>query len=285
MTQVLNKYREKYHLPFPDEIQAIREQYGLSASKMSEALGFGINTYRNYELGEVPSESNARLIQISKGPNDFLSLAKLSNSFNQKELDRLTDRVQHLVARAEATMWEKFTETYILNNQHPSEVTGYQRPTLEKAMNMIKFFAQRVKPFKTKLNKLMFYADFAHYRENLISITGLQYFAIKMGPVPNNFNALFDLAVSKGFVEVNYIVFDSNNGVVGEKFTSAINTNFNDTIFNASELKIMNLVADKFETATVSEIINLSHQEAAWLETENSTNPIDYSYGFTLKHI
>ncbi len=64
LTQVYNTYRTIHNLPFPDEIKKIREYYNLPASKMSEILGFGINTYRNYENGEIPSDSHARLIQL-----------------------------------------------------------------------------------------------------------------------------------------------------------------------------------------------------------------------------
>ena len=38
--QVHNLYRAKHHIPFPEEIKNIRLQYGLSAAKMSEVLGF-----------------------------------------------------------------------------------------------------------------------------------------------------------------------------------------------------------------------------------------------------
>src|SRR5260221_9174656 len=51
VNQLYNQYREKYGVPFPDEIKEIREQYGLSATKMSEILGFGVNSYRQYEGG------------------------------------------------------------------------------------------------------------------------------------------------------------------------------------------------------------------------------------------
>jgi DNA-binding transcriptional regulator YiaG len=43
LTQAYNQYRTRCNLPFPDEIKALREQYGLSAAKMSEILGFGAN--------------------------------------------------------------------------------------------------------------------------------------------------------------------------------------------------------------------------------------------------
>src|SRR6266516_22227 len=41
--QVHNQYREKYGIPFPEEIKSVREKYKVSASKISEILGFGAN--------------------------------------------------------------------------------------------------------------------------------------------------------------------------------------------------------------------------------------------------
>ncbi len=38
MTQVYNMYRKKYNIPSLEEIIAIREQYDISATKMSEIL-------------------------------------------------------------------------------------------------------------------------------------------------------------------------------------------------------------------------------------------------------
>ena len=61
--QVTNQYREKHGIPYQDEIIATRERYGVSASKMSLILGFGTNQYRLYEEGEVPSESNGKMIR------------------------------------------------------------------------------------------------------------------------------------------------------------------------------------------------------------------------------
>ena len=49
MIQLYNQYRDKHNLPFPEEIKEARLKYGLSAAKMSEILGFGINSYRQYE--------------------------------------------------------------------------------------------------------------------------------------------------------------------------------------------------------------------------------------------
>lgn len=49
ITQIHNQYREKYGIPYPDEILSMREKYGLSCAKMSKILGFGENQYNLYE--------------------------------------------------------------------------------------------------------------------------------------------------------------------------------------------------------------------------------------------
>jgi putative zinc finger/helix-turn-helix YgiT family protein len=83
ITQVYNKYRERLRLPFPDEISAIREKFGLSARKMSDILGFSPNTYDNYEKGEIPSKANGRLILLASDPVEFRKLAHLSGNLSK----------------------------------------------------------------------------------------------------------------------------------------------------------------------------------------------------------
>jgi len=46
MNQVYKQYRDRFNIPFPNEISRICEKYSLSAAKMSEIFGFGINSYR-----------------------------------------------------------------------------------------------------------------------------------------------------------------------------------------------------------------------------------------------
>ena len=39
MLQVYNQYRERFNIPFPEQIKKVREKYEVSAKKMSEILG------------------------------------------------------------------------------------------------------------------------------------------------------------------------------------------------------------------------------------------------------
>ena len=83
--QVTSQYRVKYGIPSVDEIIGTRKKYHLSAAKMALLLGFGINQYRLYEQGEVPSLSNARLITAAGNPSVMAALLDASRHL-------LTDR-------------------------------------------------------------------------------------------------------------------------------------------------------------------------------------------------
>jgi hypothetical protein len=55
----------------------------------------------------------------------------------------------------------------------------------EKLINAILFFVEHtLHTGKTKLFKLLYLLDFEHYRETGRSVTGLSYYAWKLGPVP-----------------------------------------------------------------------------------------------------
>src|SRR5690606_21182393 len=114
MIQVYNQYRERHHLPYPDEIRAIREKYGLTATKMSEVLGFGVNGYRNYETGDIPSKSNANLIKVAADPVQFKKLAVGSDALVGKGRDKLLKRIDKLIDEEEANAEWRHIESYLI---------------------------------------------------------------------------------------------------------------------------------------------------------------------------
>jgi uncharacterized phage-associated protein len=57
----------------------------------------------------------------------------------------------------------------------------------EKLINAIIYFAKNTRYCgKTKLMKLLFFLDFCHFKQTGKSVTGLDYFAWEMGPVPKD---------------------------------------------------------------------------------------------------
>ncbi|MCG8342741.1 MAG: DUF4065 domain-containing protein, partial [Chlorobiales bacterium] len=216
LMQVYNQYRVEHKLPFPEEIRALRESYALSATKMAEVLGFGVNTYRNYEQGEVPNESSARLIQVVQDPEEFEKIISLSGVLSGSQLERVKGRIHHWKEeRAKEQCID--LESYFMGELLPDEFSGYKKPSLERLVEAVVFFAQRLSPWKTKLNKLLFYSDFLHFKEYGVSLTGSRYCAIQLGPVPKNFQSVFEYAASRGIVKVEEKSF--RNGGVGEMFS------------------------------------------------------------------
>ena len=92
MNQVYNQYRDIFNIPFLDEIVQIRAKYELSASKMSTILGFGANSYRKYESGEMPSVSNTRLIQMIDDPKKFIELVDLCDAISSEHKTKYINR-------------------------------------------------------------------------------------------------------------------------------------------------------------------------------------------------
>lgn len=287
MRQVYNQYRDRYNLPFPEEIRDIREKYGLSATKMSEILGFGINSYRNYENGEVPNKSNANLIQLTKNPIQFKSLVNLSNVFkidNEDKNDfsdegyKLLDKIEKLIEEKKKVRFSTRFENYLLGDKLPDNYTGYIRPNIEKLTEMVVFFAQNMQPFVTQLNKLLFYCDFLHYKYEAVSISGTRYRAINMGPVPNNYDSIFDYMESINAID---IIKKENNWGYSKQFVST--KDFNSEKFTERELEILDKVYQEFNGKNTSEIIEKSHLEDAWKDNfKNGKSLIDYIYAFNL---
>lgn len=281
MTQLLNQYREKHNLPFPEEIKSIRERYGLSASKMSDILGFGANTYRQYEAGEVPSGANAKIIRMAEDPRKFLSLVEMCEEIEDDFKKKLSHRLKDMISIR--TEWKQSTpgNDPFHEDIRPNVLTGYKKPDLNKFANVVKRIAEKAKPFKTSLNKMLFYVDFLHYKKFGISVTGCEYKAIQMGPVPNWFESTFEkLAQAQAFDIQHYLLEDGNIGV---QFVARKDNPFEETLFTKEEIETIDEVVRLMGKKRAKDLIDLSHEEIAWLKNHKEKKLIEYHYAFKLK--
>lgn len=285
LTQVYNQYLDKYNLPFPEEIISIRKKYNLPANKMGLVLGFGVNTYRNYENGEVPSLANAKLIQLAKSPASFKILVQESEGvFSEKDKLELLKHIDKLIIAEKRNHFIIDFNTFILGESNPDIFTGYRTPSFDKLTEMIVFFTERLSPMKTVMNKLLFYSDFLFFKNKSFSISGTRYVAIDYGPVPNNFNTIFETIQRNNDIELKGI--DFGNGYYGEQFVTIPNRVFNPEIFSKDEINTLEVVLERFKDLNRNEIVDLSHEEDAWIENfKAGKKMIEYSYGFGLKHI
>lgn len=279
INQVHNQYREKYGIPFPEEVRKIREKYDVSAKKMSEILGLGSNAYRLYESGEMPSVSSGRLILSIKGAEDFKRQIEFSSHMiKESEYAKLIKNVNHLIDE-ERDEWRKlFEEEYAFKTiDHTS---GFKLLDLEKIANALSYFGHaRIDLFKTKVNKLLFYADFLNFKRYGSSMFGITYRAIPFGPVPVEYEKIFKQLYDEDEIEIEQIQIDQN---YAEKFIPQ--RKFDANLFNEIELKVLEDVSNLFRSMNTAAVVNISHLEPAWLENKDSRNIISYSkYAYDLK--
>lgn len=271
---IQNAYREKNSIPFTDEIKNLRKRYGLSAKKMSRLLGFGENQYRIYEEGEMPSLSNAKMISGTEDINFVERLIdEAGDIFSEKELAKLHKCLCELksnLGKENSTLYKSYPRT-------KSRYNGYVSVDLKKLENFIIFFTEKLGGvFETKLNKLLFYSDFIHYKLFARGISGLRYRAIQYGPVPVNYGTLYESfgALRKDIVEIP-------GGYTGSVIYA--DREFDRSLFSDDEMETMEKVLTFFKSATSKDISSKSHQEEAWIKNESTRAIIDYSDAFTLR--
>lgn len=278
MTQVTNQYRERYGIPFPEDIQYIRKQYEVSAKKMSEILGLGTNTYRLYESGEMPTVANGRLILSVREPEEFVRQLQASKPIlSDRDYTKLMNQAQALIAARHPDP-SCLDRKIVLREDPPSAFNGYRRFSLSRTAQVIAYLGQHIDGlYKTKLNKLLFYADFVAYQQQGRSITGLQYRAIPYGPVPSEYERLFLRLQDEEKLTVEER--EGHDDQYLEVYQSMVA--FDASGLSTDELQALDKVVRMFGSKKTSELVRISHEEQAWKDNEQDRKLIDYQrYGF-----
>ncbi|MBK7446226.1 MAG: SocA family protein [Ignavibacteria bacterium] len=156
--------------------------------------------------------------------------------------------------------------------------TGYMKPNFNKFIYMVLFFLNSDGVFKTKLNKLLFYADFHHYKLYSQGISGSRYRAIEFGPVPSEYDALYNWLFKKNVIN---IIESLERWGVTENFQRK--KEFDEKIFDEKEINTLRTIHDKFKNFSATELKDYSHKEKAWIENKDSRKIIDYQkYAFEI---
>ena len=275
LSQVTNQYRERHGIPYQDEIVALRERYGLSAAKMSLILGFGVNQYRLYEEGEVPSESNGKMIRSAMNPQVFLDLAKSSRSqLTEREYAKIVARVEDVIRQSEGWRDEAFVAERLFMSGR-GLANGFAPQSTSRLKNLLLYvLGQMGETFQTKMNKVLFYIDFLSYRERGMAISGLAYNAIEFGPVPQRWDRVYS-----AFDEVE----EQLRLVQGQECMSLkAGAEADMSGFSPEEMAVIDEVCLRLKDMTSRAVSKLSHEEKAWKEHVDKPETIPYSEAFSL---
>ena len=129
----------------------------------------------------------------------------------------------------------------------------------ERLINSIVYFANNVKYCgKVKLFKLLYFLDFEHFKEIGLSVTGLEYYAWQMGPVPKNLHQEIDHPLGD-FLEA--IAIEKRPLPKGEMMLFKAKKEFSKSFFSKRQLRIMESLVNKYRDTKAENIIEDTHLE------------------------
>lgn len=269
-------YRKKHNLLSPDKIRIIREKYGLSQRALSRLLGWGEITIHRYENGAIQDNVHESTLRLIGDPQNMQKLFEANrNKLPSYTAARLEERIAGFLQEDKEQAFRLSFER-LVSHQPIDSTSGFKEYDLEKLKNVILYLAKRLDGvLSVKLNKLLWYCDFLHFKETSVSITGTQYVRYTYGPVPKKYHLITDIMQDEELLDKNEVEYDTEKGIVGERFTALVEPD--KSVFSEREIQVMNFVADTFRDYSSTEIKDKSHQEAAYKKCKDG-DIMSYEY-------
>jgi putative zinc finger/helix-turn-helix YgiT family protein len=274
LKRLYDKYAEMNHLISAKDIIEFRNKYGISQRELTSILDLGKMTINRYENGSLPTKSNSEFLKMFISNEDAL-MEKVENAYESGRISLKTYQKvkESLETNALSGMLVKYVN--VILTHEPSEFNGFKKFDLEKTESLIAYLAEQVDLTITSVNKYLWYIDFAYFKKNMTSITGLTYVKEKFGPV----------VINKGYEEllkVNPLVIthEEENGEYRKKCILKVKEP-NMSLFSEREKKIIDEVINEFKHLNVTQISDESHKEKGWTDTEEHEK-ISYSYALEL---
>lgn len=264
------KFRTNRGMIQPEEIKKFRRKYNLTQKELSELLGIGEITISRYENGALQDDAHDRLLKFIFSPSNLLSTI-----YQKKEVLPTSKANEVLSLLQYEVNLESYTRYY--QDQKEDLDSGNRLLDIEKVFEVIRFFTYSQTIFKTKLLKLLFYADFKSFKEYKISITGLKYAHFPLGPVPFRF---YDLLGTTLNIDNSFVIREESIGeYCGEILLSQTPPSINLT---EQEISILRKVQDHFSKYSAAEMVEFSHQEKGYEQTQYK-ELISYAYAKDLQ--
>jgi uncharacterized phage-associated protein len=129
----------------------------------------------------------------------------------------------------------------------------------------------------TKLNKVLYFADFAHVRKHGRPLTGAEYFKLPHGPAPRRMKPIRERLVSTRQAELRA------EQLVGHRQDRLIPLRSADSsVFTDVELETIGEVIELLRPLTGGQVSALSHEEPGWRLVEFGET-IPYATAFVVK--
>lgn len=259
------KYRHNHGLLQPEDIKAIREKYGISQRAFGIILGWGAITLHRYESGALQDEAHNNDLLFVRDPTNFLLLfQKNKDKLPPLVVKRLQVRLTELLQEKWKTNFKKYFECYF-NEATKSIESGFRMFDLDRFENMILHFARREHGVpKAKLNKLLWYSDFLHFKTSGVSISGAIYSHQHSGPVPKHFDFYAAKLAEEGCLFLNEIIHPSGHSSEEYQASEEPDTR----IFTPEQIDCLNYTLEFFKDFDSKQMFEYAEKEPGFTKTK-----------------
>ena len=271
LDSALAAYRVKEELLSPEEIKRAYAQYGLTQKSFATLMNLGGATLSRYEHGALQTKQIDVAIRQASQPENILALLEERGSdIPASQVESARKSAASMLAEiSDAASAEVFPEGNFrlsLSGSTPSVRNGFRKLDWRRAKEMVVYFAHGCTNLgRVKLNKAMFYADFACFASSARSMSGLMYARATHGPVVDQYDAFFGEMVREGVIQECSVLYGPYDVNVFQPISE-----FDASIFTRQELDILGKVAEFVnEFATATELSNYSHKERLWVENDD----------------
>ena len=143
----------------------------------------------------------------------------------------------------------------------------------EKFRELLVYVARKCEADPTfgaiKLNKILYYADFAAFRQKGEPITGATYFKLSEGPAPRELLTQRETLIDSGDAEMQKVQFFTG---MQHRLTVREGREPRCDLFTSEELALVDQVVGYFWEKTAREVSDFSHREPGWALAHDREN-------------
>lgn len=283
LKKIHDTYVKLYGIPV-DEIRDVRIQFkGLGLRPFAKILGIGSASVSRHEAGDLPSDKHVAIYrELQDDPRRiFEYFAKNKHELSPRELKK-TEEILNTWHTEQSGCNEQHVEFMqddeeiiesIYKPYERTQLSGYLPFSLEKFVNMFLYFTNGGVN-KTKLMKLLWYADFLKFKRHTTSMSGAVYIRFQFGPVPKDHEITLAHLKHMDVIDIEETLINDDGWT---KMTVKANQEFDQSLFSSAEMGILEEVKNAFRDFGSRRISDYSHEELAWKETREG-QPIDYKY-------
>jgi putative zinc finger/helix-turn-helix YgiT family protein len=231
-----NKYRQMHGLLTSIQIISYRKKLGMSQSAFARYLNVGEASIKRWETYFIQESSQDELVRL--------------------KCDE---------ALAEMNYLDIYTR-----QSKPDTFNGNRRFDYHIVKNIILYILKQIKTSKLFLNKILFYADFLHFKKYQIGLTGIRYKPLKYGPCPDRYDAIYANLINKKDLHED------------KKFILHILNEADSTLFDDNEKETLNHIISICKKLGTKKIYELAHKEKGYTQTDECSY-INYTYSKYLK--